>query len=39
MVDNFLNHGAAINVLCLRYGIEMKVVDMGVEKPLPPIQT
>lgn len=36
MVDNFLNHGAAINVLCRRYEIGMKVVDMGVEKTFAP---
>lgn len=30
MVANFAAGGAAINVLCRRYGIELTVVDMGV---------
>jgi nicotinate-nucleotide--dimethylbenzimidazole phosphoribosyltransferase len=36
MVRNFVRGGAAINVLCRRYGIETAIVDMGVAGPSEP---
>ncbi len=35
MVLNFARGGAAINVLCRRFGIEARVVDIGVDADLP----
>lgn len=36
MITNFLNGGAAINVLCRHHGIDLRIVDMGVNTKLDP---
>ena len=36
MVKNFLNGGAAINVLCRQFDIDMSIVDMGVNSDFVP---
>jgi len=36
MVKNFLNGGAAINVLCRQFDIDMSIVDMGVNADFAP---
>ena len=36
MVTNFLNGGAAINVLCRHHGIALKIIDMGVKHTFAP---
>jgi len=36
MVKNFLDGGAAINVLCRHHHIDMKIVDMGVDADFDP---
>ena len=35
MVANFLNGGAAINVMCREYGVALSLIDAGVEGELP----
>ncbi|MBI3000501.1 MAG: nicotinate-nucleotide--dimethylbenzimidazole phosphoribosyltransferase [Deltaproteobacteria bacterium] len=37
MTYNFLNGGAAINVLARHYGVDVEVVDMGVDHDFPPL--
>ncbi len=36
MVNNFLNHGAAINVFCDTYDIGLKIIDMGIKGDFAP---
>ena len=38
MVQNFLDGGAAINVLCKKYGIENVIVDVGVDHEFDPTE-
>ncbi len=38
MAQNFLSGGAAINVLCKKYGIENVIVDVGVDHDFDPIE-
>ncbi|HEX2243840.1 MAG TPA: nicotinate-nucleotide--dimethylbenzimidazole phosphoribosyltransferase [Gammaproteobacteria bacterium] len=38
MIHNFLNGGAAINVMARQYGVDTEVVDMGVDVDFPHIE-
>jgi nicotinate-nucleotide--dimethylbenzimidazole phosphoribosyltransferase len=39
MTYNFLQGGAAINVLARHYGVDIEVVDMGVDHDFPPLDS